>query len=239
MRIAIVSDIHGNGTAFDAVVADLRTQSPDQILHGGDLADVGPAGAEIVDFIRDAGWLGVIGNTDEMLADGESLERFAAGAPQLETLWSAIREMAAFRRAQLGADRLAWLGQLPLRHIHEKFALVHASAESAWRGPGESASDAELLAAFAPLERRLVAYGHIHHAFVRTAGDVTIANCGSVSLSYDGDLRAAYLLIDDGAASARRVAYDVEREQRRVRESGLPHGEWIARSLAAARPTMP
>ena len=61
MRIAIVSDIHGNLTAFEAVLADVRETSPDLILHGGDLADSGSSPAEIVDQIRDLGWQGVAG----------------------------------------------------------------------------------------------------------------------------------------------------------------------------------
>jgi predicted phosphodiesterase len=67
MRIAIVSDIHGNRTAFEAVLADLEQTSPDLILHCGDLADSGSSPAEIVDRIRDLGWQGVVGNTDETL----------------------------------------------------------------------------------------------------------------------------------------------------------------------------
>jgi len=66
MRTAIVSDIHGNRTAFEAVLADLRQTSPDLILHGGDLADNGSSPVEILDCIRDLGWQGVVGNTDEI-----------------------------------------------------------------------------------------------------------------------------------------------------------------------------
>jgi predicted phosphodiesterase len=55
MRIAIVSDVHGNRTAFDAVLSDLRETSPDLILHGGDLADAGSSPVEIIDHIRDLG----------------------------------------------------------------------------------------------------------------------------------------------------------------------------------------
>jgi 3',5'-cyclic AMP phosphodiesterase CpdA len=83
MRIAIVSDIHGNRTAFEAVLADLRQTAPDLILHGGDLADNGSSPVEIVDRIRTLGWQGVVGNTDEMLFDPESLARFAAPLPVL------------------------------------------------------------------------------------------------------------------------------------------------------------
>src|ERR1035438_2000751 len=109
MRIAIVSDIHGNLTAFEAVLEDLRQISPDFIFHGGDLADGGSGPVEIVDRIRDLGWQGVVGNTDEMLSSPESLEEFASHAPGLDALWAAIREMAAATREALGEDRLAWL----------------------------------------------------------------------------------------------------------------------------------
>ena len=68
MRIAVVSDIHGNRTALEAVLKDLRLTAPDLILHGGDLADGGSSPVEIVDRVRDLGWKGVVGNTDEMLS---------------------------------------------------------------------------------------------------------------------------------------------------------------------------
>ena len=83
MRIAIVADIHGNLTAFEAVAADLRQVSPDLILHGGDLADMGAHPVEIVDRIRELGWQGVVGNTDEMLFRAESLAEFAKQSPNL------------------------------------------------------------------------------------------------------------------------------------------------------------
>src|SRR6266513_2300564 len=102
MRIAIVSDIHGNRTAFEAVLADLRQTAPDLILHGGDLADGGSSPAGIVDCIRDLGWQGVLGNTDEILTRPEALEEFANQSPAPPSLWAAIREMAAATRALLG-----------------------------------------------------------------------------------------------------------------------------------------
>src|SRR5262244_2157936 len=126
MRIAIVSDIHGNRTAFEAVLADLRETSPDLILHGGDLADVGSSPAEIVDRIRDLGWQGVVGNTDELLFRPQSLQDFARQAPpHLKSLFDTIEDMAAAARTRLGEDRLQWLRGLPRIHVQAPVALVH------------------------------------------------------------------------------------------------------------------
>src|SRR5881409_1977358 len=109
MRIAILSEIHGNRTAFEAVLADLQQTSPDLILHGGNLADAGANPSEIVDRIRDLGWPGVVGNTDQMLATARSLEDFAAQSPQLRHLFAVIKEMAAATRDALGEEKIGWL----------------------------------------------------------------------------------------------------------------------------------
>src|ERR1043166_6795367 len=113
MRIAIVSDIHGNRTAFEAVLADLRQTSPDLILHGGDLADSGASPSEIVDQIRDLGWPGVVGNGEEALFRTESLDEFASQSSAAASLWVAVHEMVAATRDALGEERIAWLRGLP------------------------------------------------------------------------------------------------------------------------------
>jgi predicted phosphodiesterase len=77
MHIVILSDIHGNLAALEAVLADIRQISPDAVFHGGHLADSGSSPVEVLDTIRDLGWPGVMGNTDEMLVRPSSLEEFA------------------------------------------------------------------------------------------------------------------------------------------------------------------
>ena len=140
MRIAIVSDIHGNRTAFEAVLADLRQTSPDLILHGGDLADGGSSPAEIVDRIRDLGWPGVFGNTDEMLSMPESLKEFANQSPKLQPLFGAIQEMATATCEALGgrearmaarpaAHSDAWSDGARARQSPESLARTHAGSE--------------------------------------------------------------------------------------------------------------
>lgn len=239
MRIAVVSDIHGNLTAFEAVLADLRQTSPDLIFHGGDLPHGGSNPAEVLDRVRDLGWPGVLGNTDEMLFDSESLEAFASRSPHLETMWKAIREMAAWTRGALGEDRTAWLRALPRVQKQSPMALVHASPDSTWRSPGHEATDEELESVYAPLGMPIAVYGHIHRSYIREIADVTVVNTGSVSLSYDGDPRAAYLLLDENAPSIRRIEYEVEREIRAVMSCGIPHAAWIATMLTTASPQMP
>lgn len=243
MRIAILSDIHGNKTAFEAILTDLQQTSPDLILHGGDLADFGARPAEIVDCIRDLGWQGVVGNTDELLFRSESLEEFASLSSAPPSLWSAIREMAAGTRAMLGDDRIAWLRDLPRVHIQGPMAFVHASPKSLWRAPAPEATDAELESIYAPLGQPIAVYAHIHRPYIRKVsspqGGKLIINTGSVSLSYDGDPRASYLLLDGSSPIIRRVEYDVDKEVKALSSSALPHADWIAKTLRAASPQMP
>lgn len=239
MRIAVVSDIHGNLTALEAVVADLRETAPDIVFLGGDLAHGGPRPVEIVDRIRELGWQGVLGNADEMMFLPQSLTEFAAQAPHLNSLFAVIEDMAEWTREILGEQRIEWLKGLPLTQVCSSMALVHASTASTWRAPGHEAGDAELEDAYGPLGRPIAVYAHIHRPFVRQVSALTVANTGSVSLPHDGDRRASYLLLDDAGPAIRRVEYDVDAEIRTLNGSGLPHADWVARSLAGAAFQMP
>ncbi len=239
MRIAIVSDIHGNLPALEAVLADLRNASPDLVLHGGDLAHGGANPAAVIDRIGELGWQGVLGNADEQLTRPQTLHEFIHQTPPMQPHLDVMVEMADWTAERLGGDRIAWLRRLPLAHRLEEIALVHASPADTYRSPGPEASDAELESAYAGLGTGVVVYGHIHVPYVRQAGGRTIVNTGSVSLSFDGDRRAAYLLLDDGMPVIRRVNYDVDLELGALARCGMPHWGWTARMIESARPQMP
>jgi putative phosphoesterase len=239
VRIAIVSDIHGNLTALEAVVADLRLTRPDVTLHGGDLAANGARPSEVVDRIRDLGWPGVCGNTDEMLWAPETLTQFAAKAPSLQNLVSALEEIASVTRAWLGGERIRWLETLPCAQRQDTVALVHASPGDLWRAPLATAADSELLSVYGGLSTPIAIYAHIHHPYVRQLDGITVANTGSVSLAHDGDPRASYLLVDGPDVTVRRVEYDVDREAEVLLRSGLPQAEWLCRNLRAGRYVKP
>lgn len=246
MRIAVLSDIHGNRTAFDAVVADLRAISPDLILHGGDLAQGGSSPAYIIDAIQNLGWPGVMGNVEEVLWAPERLDELASRVPALRPLMACIRETVVTTRDWLGQDRIAWLRALPQVLCEGRVAIIHASPESLWRSPLAAASDAELESAYASLAASVVTYGHIHTPFVRPLEKFTVANSGSVGMPYDADPRASYLLIDAPGSPAarpqvtiRRVAYDIEAECCLLAQSGLPHADWVAHILKAGQYVAP
>ncbi len=229
MRIAIISDVHGNLTALDAVLADLRQLKPDVVFQGGDVAFGGSQPAEVIDCIVHEGWKGVVGNTDEMLWDSSARPALEASAPKLKPLFKVFFESCAPSTVQMiGASRLAWLRALPVEVRHENVVLMHASPGSLWRAPMDTADDAELEKTYKQLNAEIAVYCHIHRPFIRKVGNMTVCNTGSVGSPYDGDPRASYLLIDDGKPAIRRVEYDIEKEVERLLASDYPYKEWIA-----------
>ena len=149
-----------------------------------------------------------------MLFRPESLTEFANQSPQMQPLLVTIEEMATATREALGDERIAWLSGLPRVQMHGPMALVHASPESTWRSPAHTASDAELESVYGPLGQPIAVYGHIHVPFIRRVAGMIVINTGSVSLSYDGDRRASYLLLDGSKPTIRRAEYDIDRERR-------------------------
>jgi predicted phosphodiesterase len=229
MRTAIVSDVHGNLVALDAVVGALERQAPDRILHGGDLAVIGPRPAEVIDRIRELGWPGVVGNTDEMLWMPEGQGEQERRAPKIRDWMRVLFEtLAPWARDRVGPERLGWLRELPRERRDRRQLLVHASPTDLWQAPMPDADGDELAAVYGGQGADLVVYGHIHRPYVRGLPGLTVANSGSVGVPYDGDWRPSYLMIEDGVPSVRRVEYDLERGIADVAASGFPLPEWLA-----------
>jgi len=229
MRVAIVSDIHGNLTALDAVIADLGRVRPDLVVQGGDLALMGPRPAEVIDRVRELGWPGILGNTDEVLWDFE-------GASIPVPLREAFRPMANATGDLLGEERIQWLQTLPREWKGDGVGLVHAVPGNLWTVVPPDADDDTLAATFGPLGTALAVYGHIHRPYVRRLPNLVIANSGSVGFPFDGDTRASYLLIEDGEPEIRRLEYDLERELALLAASGYPFAE---ANIAARRQATP
>jgi len=227
LRIAIVSDVHGSLAALEAVCADLKNQSPDLVLHGGDLAVNGPNPVEVIEAIRDFGWPGVLGNTDEILWSGEQHAEQRARMPKLHPLLNLLFEHTGPATAELlGDNHIQWLRSLPRNWSNDRLFLLHAIPGDLWRAPRPEEGDQGLIDIYGGLERQVVVYCHIHRPYVRIMDSLTVANAGSVGLSWDADPRASYLLVDE-TVSVVRVEYDVERDARELVRRDYPYSAWL------------
>jgi predicted phosphodiesterase len=228
VRIAILSDIHGNLLALEAVMADMEVQRPDQVWCGGDLGWLGPWATECIGRVREAGWPTVKGNTDVWIT----------GDPQTV---SSEEERANFKaiaeQHDVAQDDADWLLNLPLGHTGTgSVLLVHGTPDSPFRAPmpDDPAPD------FAPYEDHatVVVYAHVHRAFIRRlSGGTLVANTGAVGLPMDGDT-ASYLLIDrrgpDITLRHRRVTFDRRAGLAEAKRIGGPIGERFAEMLGPA-----
>jgi predicted phosphodiesterase len=236
VRVALISDVHGNLTALEAVIADIERRGVDLVIQGGDLALMGARPREVVERIHSLGWPGVVGNTDEVLWRPEEHERQLERAPRLATLLDRIfNDYTPHTRDRLGDAAIGWLRELPTEYRSAELTVVHAQPGDLWRAPMPDADDAGLSAAYAPLQSARVGYGHIHRPFVRALEGLTVANAGAVGLPFDHDPRASYLLVTDGEPEIVRVDYDVEREVRALRETRHPDADRLVQMLRTGR----
>lgn len=227
MKLAIVSDVHGNLAALEAVIEDIGSVKPDLVVHGGDLAVNGPHPAECVDRIRELGWPGIAGNTD--------LALWTLPETLPENVVTTFRVLAAATTDLLGAERVAWLKTLLLEwHDGDRVALVHAVPGDTWKGVLPDTSDAELQEIYGPLGAELAVYCHIHRPYLRKLDRFSVANSGSVGLPWDGDTRSSYLLIENGQPVVRRVVYDVERHIADLERSAYPSSQWLIQQARTA-----
>jgi putative phosphoesterase len=236
MRLAVVTDVHGNLTALETIVADIRRRGVDRVVHGGDLVLMGPRPAEVIDRIRDLGWQGVLGNTDELLWRPEEQQRLRDRAPHLRTLLRLLFEAyAPDTLERIGDERLAWLRELPVELRIGDVTVVHAAPAELWRAPMPDAEDEELEAVYGPVRAGTVVYGHIHRPFTRTVTAMVVANAGSAGMPWDGDPRASYLLVDDGEVEIIRVAYDIDGEAHELIARAHPDAERLVKMRRLGR----
>jgi diadenosine tetraphosphatase ApaH/serine/threonine PP2A family protein phosphatase len=231
MRIAVVSDIHGNLSALEAVLAAIDGDAPDELWCLGDLVGYNARPNECCAAIEARADVCLAGNHDLAVRGTIDLAEFSGDAGAA----------ARWARDVLTPEALAFLNTLEPQATRSDVALFHASArDPVWE---YILSDAAAIATLELTQEPVVLVGHSHVALHvqladdRYAGAVSpggtevdlakgrvLLNPGSVGQPRDGDPRAAYLLLDLDArtASFRRVEYDIERTQAEIREAGLP-----------------
>jgi predicted phosphodiesterase len=252
MRLALLSDVHGNPIALEAVLADVEAQGGvDGYWVLGDLAAIGydPAGAvERLAALPNARF--VRGNTDRSLVEGEpgpSLGHLrndpSSAARQID-----LAVIFAWTHGHLTArGRLPWLAALPLEQRltlpdGTRLLGVHASpGRDTGDGIRPVHTDDDLRAILAGCDAELVVVGHTHWPLDRTVDGVRVVNLGSVSNPLAPDLRAKYALLEASGAGyeiqARYVDYDLAATIQAIDQSGHPAGDFIkAYFLGQRRP---
>jgi diadenosine tetraphosphatase ApaH/serine/threonine PP2A family protein phosphatase len=229
MRVAVLSDIHSNAQALEAVLGSLG--AVDQVWVLGDIVGYGGQPDDVVARLEAAGALAVQGNHDAAVL----------GRISTDTFNDLARDAVAWTASAIAPAARAWLASLPERRVEGDVTLVHGSPrDPLWEYLASVPAARAVLAAF-ETPYCLVGHTHVPAAFRDEAGRVTalpiadgarlhlderrcILNPGSVGQPRDGDPRACAMLIDTTTAEVawRRVAYPIEAAQAAIRARGLP-----------------
>lgn len=223
-RLALLSDVHANLPALEAVTADIDRQSPDAVYVLGDMINGCAWPAETLDFITSRRWSMLIGNHDDAVLQ--------LGSPRMESRYGDRHFYATlwWTQARLTARHRTLLDHLPNTLIltfsdAPPVRLLHGLPGNFFVGFRPDSPTEWALRHLASVQESTVADGHTHIPMVRIIGRWQVINCGSAGAPYDGDFRASYVLMDGFHAGwkvkIRRVEYDRKRVDEGYIISGL------------------
>ncbi len=240
MRIGFFSDIHGNLSALEAVLADMRAARVDGRVCLGDLAAFGPRPLEVLQLLEGIEDLMLVrGNTDRWLGQ----VRDAPDGPFDEKIVEQVKPALIWTLEQLPPELVDTLVELPVAGELEiggvRFIAEHASPGSDWIGITPDTKADSLSRMFDGFEAEVFTCGHTHKPQVkRLEGGVLIINDGSVGFPYDGVPSPSWVLVDvtdDGfRAEVRRVDYDRDSVRRDMEEREMVWREVMIRRLEKA-----
>jgi predicted phosphodiesterase len=243
-RIAVLSDIHGNLPALEAVATEIRRMKPDAVLVAGDLVLNGPYPNGCIDALRvleSEGALIVSGNTDIAVGDfdyGAAFPQWTEGVPE------AVSAAAEWAHDELGDTQLDWLRRLPaerrMRAADGTLVLVvHASPGSQTAGFDQALDANVIFERAAGTDARVMCVGHTHVPEVRDLGWKIIVNAGSCGYVFDGDPTASWAVVDihegNVTAEIKRTEYDVLGVANAISERGLPGDVYRAATVRTGK----
>jgi putative phosphoesterase len=247
MRLALLSDIHGNPIALDAVLAEIEEQGGvDGYWVLGDIAAIGYDPVSVITRLSELPNLCIIrGNADRYLFTGDRPPPTVEDVrrdPGLLPIFTEVADSFAWTQGYLSAvGWLDWIAKLPLEERltlpdGTRLLAVHASP-GCDDGPGVHPGliDKELENLLIGCEADLVCVGHTHIPLERTVNGVQIVNLGSVSNPVTADLRASYVLLEADTSGHsvhfRRVNYDREVVIAAIRRSRHPASAYLIRFM--------
>ena len=238
---AVLGDIHANLDALNVVLDDCRSQGVTDFLCTGDVVGYNACPHECMDIIREIGCPVVVGNHDFYVSSRQNLDDFNPAAAAV-VQWT---------RKQLSVDEIYWLRNLPFTHTQMGVTLVHSTMDNP-ENFGYVFDNLQAEANFLNQKTPVCFHGHTHcpmiyeksmngvfridaQDFKLPIGRKYFINVGSVGQPRDGDPRATYVIYDpkERTVRFRRLEYDVEAAQERIRLAGLP--ERLAARLAVGQ----
>jgi len=226
MKVAILSDIHANITALEAVLDDLKQQQVDAVYCLGDLVGYAAFPNEVVDRIRRDGTPTIMGNYD----DGVGFDRDECGCAYREPEEQRLGDLSLrWTQRTVTPDRKEFLRSLVPEIRFEadgkRFRLVHGSPRRMNEYLFEDRPISSFQRLAATSEADVLIFGHTHKPYTKRVDNVLFVNAGSIGKPKDGDPRACYVVMDttgDVAVEFRRITYDVDTAASAIRESTLP-----------------
>lgn len=233
LTIAIMSDIHGFSLALDRVLSDIESRDGiDRVIAAGDLCETGPDPLGVLERLERHGVELIQGNTDRDLAARSRGARSAS--------WTVN---------ELGDERLRFLGRLPFDiriappgapPFEHDLLIVHANPIDMDRHLAPDLDESEVSELIESARADVVAFGHLHIAYVREVAGLTLMDVSAVGNPKDGDLRSKWGLAswnDDERrwhVDLQYVDYPLEQTIEQIRESGMPNQAKVVRKLVRA-----
>lgn len=230
MKLAFISDIHGNAVALDAVLQDIKNKGIDKIYVLGDLCYRGPEPKRSLELVQSLNVEVIKGNADEWVVRG------VRGGEVPDRALDMMNKEREWTVSKLDSSDIEYLKELP---THISFAVseikisgFHATPESLFDVILPHTDDAELTSRMMnATDAHMYLYAHIHKPYIRYINGKVIMNIGSVGLPFDGLAKASYGVVDitdsGFSTSIQRVSYDVEKVAELYKKVNYPNADMM------------
>ena len=244
--LAILSDIHGNLPALEAVIADLENFSVDRVIVPGDVISFGPFSRQAAELVIEKGWSVIRGNNEYFLVDYNTPRAPAEWRNPVQFAPTAWLDRQFDQR--LKTIIASWPDTLNLRFRDAPpIQVFHGTPDSPWDSIYWTLTDEEIEKLLGNVEADYVICGHTHLPMDRQAGRWRIFNPGSVGVPLDGILSAGYMILEGNeqgwTPTFRRIPFDYETvfeefEKSGYNKEGGPMGRLVVEIYKTARPLL-